>query len=64
MHETLSQHNQKGELAITDLYPELDEEQLKEAETNLRVFFGVVWRIYERLKREQPELFDTPSQHP
>jgi len=48
-------------LTIQDLYPELDEKQLREAEQNLNAYFGVVWRIYKRLKRDKPEFFDTPS---
>lgn len=54
------EHDAETEITIKDLYPELDEEQLKQAEENLCAYFGVVWRIYRRLKREKPELFDTP----
>jgi hypothetical protein len=57
-------HNEKVELTIKELYPELDDAQLSEAEENLRAYFAVVWRIYSRLKREQPEIFDTPPHRP
>lgn len=56
-----AQKSEKGELTIQDLYPELSESELKDAEDNLRAFFAATWRIYKRLKRERPDVFDTPS---
>lgn len=46
------------ERKIRDLYPELTEEQLKEAEENLHRYLEIAWRIYQRLKQERPEIFD------
>jgi hypothetical protein len=63
MPGTHSKCHDKDKITIKDLYPELEEEQLKDAEENLRTYFGVVWRIYQRSKREQSDLFDTPAQH-
>ncbi len=38
---------------IAELYPHLNEEELKEAEQNLDRYLEVVLRIYERLQRDQ-----------
>jgi hypothetical protein len=39
-------------LTIRDLYPEMNDTQLAEAEQNLRGYVQVIWRIYKRLKAE------------
>jgi hypothetical protein len=39
-------------LTIRDLYPEMNDTQLGEAEQNLKRYVLVIWRIYERLKAE------------
>lgn len=38
------------------LYPGLSPEEQAEAEYNLRQYARLVWRIYERVRREDPEL--------
>ncbi len=39
-------------ITIRDLYPDMTEPQLQEAEANLRRYIAIIWRIYERLKAE------------
>jgi hypothetical protein len=39
-------------ITIRELYPEMNEAQLAEAERNLRRYVQIIWRIYERLKAE------------
>jgi hypothetical protein len=46
----------KKRITIQDLYPNLSPEEKTEAEYNLREYALLVWRIYERVKRENPEL--------
>ena len=41
---------------LTRAYPNLSEEQLREAEENLRQYLAVVRRIFERLERENPKV--------
>jgi hypothetical protein len=43
---------------IKDLYPNLNEEQLKEAEENLERYLKVAWRIFERLENEKQSRSD------
>ena len=43
-------------ITIRDLYPNLDDEQLKEAEENLELYLKVVLRIYNRI-RSDPEAY-------
>ncbi len=45
--------DQKNEITIRDLYPDLNEEQLKEAEDNLERYLDLVLRIYERIVNDQ-----------
>lgn len=40
------------DITIHDLYPRLDEEQLKEAEENLERYLELVLRIYERIQKD------------
>lgn len=42
-------------ITIADLYPELSAEERAEAEYNLQRFARLVWRIFERVLRENPE---------
>lgn len=44
---------------LRDLYPDLTDEELREAEENLQGYLEVVLRIYERLQAEHTPL--TPS---
>ena len=39
-------------ITIRELYPEMNDAQLAEAERNLRRYVQIIWRIYERLKAE------------
>ena len=54
MHNSNVVKHQK--IAISDLYPDLDDEQLKEAEENLERYLEVVQRIYNRI-RSDPEAY-------
>lgn len=57
--EAPQKHHDKPELpTIRDLFPDLSEEQLKEVEETFHGYLEAVWRIYERLERERPEVFD------
>jgi predicted XRE-type DNA-binding protein len=40
---------------IKHLYPEFDDQQLKEAEENLELYLQLVMRIHERMRGEQFE---------
>jgi hypothetical protein len=44
--------NGRQPLTIRDLYPDMDEERLLEAEHNLRRYVQIICRIHERLKAE------------
>ena len=46
------------DLSLRDLFPDLSEEQLKEVEETFHGYLEIAWRIYERLERERPEVFD------
>lgn len=46
----------KKRITIKDVYPNLSSEEQAEAEYNLREYALLVWRIYKRVKRENPEL--------
>ncbi len=45
----------KKRITIADLYPNLTLEEQAEAEHNLKQYLSLVWRIYQRVKRENPE---------
>lgn len=40
------------DITIRDLYPRLNEEQLKEAEENLERYLELVLRIYDRIQKD------------
>lgn len=43
---------------IEELYSELTTEEQAEAETTLRRYIELVWRIYQRRRSEEKEKFD------
>jgi hypothetical protein len=43
-------------ITIQDIYPQLSLEEQTEAEHNLKEYVLLVWRIFERLEREDPEI--------
>jgi hypothetical protein len=45
--------NTEPSVTIRDLYPDFTEEQLQEADANLRRYVAVLVRIYERVRREE-----------
>ncbi|MDA2938742.1 hypothetical protein MYX75_10835 [Acidobacteria bacterium AH-259-A15] len=49
-------NNPNKEITIRDLYPQLDEEQLKEAEENLDRYIELALRMYERIRLD-PEAY-------
>jgi hypothetical protein len=54
--------NQKGEeksLTIRQLYPELSDEQLRDAEENLRRYFAIALDIYEEQGLHAIDTFPT-----
>ncbi len=62
MNRTPAKPGHEGkQLTIRDLFPDLSEEQLKEVEETFHGYLEVVWEIYEEVKRERPEVFDTPG---
>lgn len=46
----------KKRITIQDVYPKFSPEEQAEAEDNLREYALLVWRIYKRVKRENPEM--------
>jgi hypothetical protein len=49
-------HHKDLEITIRDLYPNLNEEQLREAEENIRRYLETAWEMYERIKAD-PEAY-------
>ena len=47
----------KPKIAFRDLYPELSEEELQEAEANFVGYLEVVARIYDRISQD-PEAYE------
>jgi hypothetical protein len=45
----------KKRRSIAELYPQLSPEEQLEAEYNLRRYIKLVWRIFERVKSENPK---------
>lgn len=50
------QQNDRDEITLADLYPELPSEQRSEAEYRLLRYFGIVKGIFERIAQENPRL--------
>jgi hypothetical protein len=50
--------SKQKEPSIHDLFPDLSEEQLNQVEGTFHDYLEVAWRIYERIERESPEVFD------
>jgi len=46
----------KKRITIQDVYPDFTPEEQAEAEYNLREYAFLVWRIYQRVKDENPEV--------
>jgi len=44
---------------LRDLFPALTDEQVRSVEETFYGYLDILWRIYGRLKRERPELFDS-----
>jgi len=42
----------EGKVDISDLFPDLDPEQLEEARVNLKRYLGVIFRISERYTKQ------------
>jgi len=49
---------EKREPSLRALFPGASEVQLNEIEQTLHAYCAIVWRIYERLEREQPGTID------
>jgi hypothetical protein len=52
------------QITIRELYPDFTEEELKEAEENLRGYLGVLIRMAERLHAEGRSINDLPDLTP
>jgi hypothetical protein len=48
----------KRRACLKPLFPDVSEDQLDEVAETLHAYCATVWRIYERLKRERPEVID------
>lgn len=46
----------KKRITIQEVYPDFTPQEQAQAEYNLREYTLLIWRIYERVKRENPEL--------
>ena len=44
---------------IRHLFPELNDSQLHAVQETLHSYLNALWQIYERLRRERPEVFDS-----
>jgi hypothetical protein len=44
------------QITIQNVYPDLSSEEQAEAEHNLKEYVLLVWRIFQRLEREDPEI--------
>jgi len=43
---------------LNDLFPDANDEEINEVAEILHGYCAVVWRIYERLERERPDVID------
>jgi hypothetical protein len=48
--------SEKEAISLHDLYPQLNEEELREAEENLRLYLALTLRIFERIQSD-PEAY-------
>lgn len=46
----------KRKPTVAELYPHLSKDEQQRAEENLRRYVALVWRIFERVSRENPAL--------
>jgi len=44
---------------LRELFPDVKEKQLEEIAEFMSGYFAVMWRIYERLEQEHPEVIDS-----
>lgn len=44
---------------LRELFPDVSEKQLEEIAEFMSEYFAVMWRIYERLEQEHPEVIDS-----
>ena len=51
-----SESGTKEHISVRDLYPHLNDEQLKEAEENLERYLELALRIYDRI-RQDPDAY-------
>jgi hypothetical protein len=47
--------NSKKQITIEEMYPDLSPGERDKAADTLRRYLNLVWRIYARIKRENPE---------
>jgi hypothetical protein len=45
-------------VTLPELFPNMSDEQINEIAETLQGYCSTVWRIYERLERERPEVID------
>jgi hypothetical protein len=45
-------------ITLHDLFPDLSEEESREIAETLHSYCATVWRIFERLEHERPEIID------
>lgn len=55
---THNDKNRKETSLFQKIYPDFTPRELKEAEYVWRRYLDLVWRIYQRLRREREEKFD------
>ena len=58
MDKTITERSDPQRLSLRGLFPHLNEAELEAVEATLHGYLEIAWRIYERLEREQPDVFD------
>ena len=53
-----SSESQEG-ASLRPLFPDLADGQLQEVQEFFHGYLNALWRVYERLRREQPQVFDS-----
>ena len=48
--------NKEKSISLSDLFPQLSEEEQREAEENLRQYLAVVRRIFEHVQANDPKI--------